>query len=191
MAHERSGMSPWLWYFSRATGLVSLVLFTGVVVLGALGAGRVATKQWPRFTVAALHRNLALVSVVFLVLHIGSAIIDGYVPLGWLDVVVPFVSEYQPFWVGLGAVAIDLVIAIVVTSLVRTRISPKVWRVVHWLAYLCWPVALVHAIGMASEYGWVLALEIACLLAAVGAVVFRAATTHPVTQTRKLSPLRR
>jgi DMSO/TMAO reductase YedYZ heme-binding membrane subunit len=187
-------MSSALWYFSRASGLVSLVLFTGVVVLGALGAGRFATREWPRFAMAALHRNLALTSLVFLAVHIASAIIDGYVPLAWLDTVVPFGSAYQPFWVGLGAVALDLLLALVLTSLARARIRPRLWRAVHWLAYLCWPVALIHGIGMAESdaaHGWILALDVLCVLAVLGAVAFRVAASDPDTQARKLSPLRK
>ena len=187
-------MSEVLWYFSRASGLVSLVLFTGVVVLGALGAGRFATREWPRFTVAAIHRNLALTSLVFLAVHIVTAIVDSYVSLSWLDIVIPFGSDYEPFWVGLGAVAIDLLLAIVVTSLMRTRIRPRVWRAVHWLAYLSWPVALVHGIGMAesdSAHGWIIALDVLCALAVLGAIVFRAVVPDPDAEARKLSPLRR
>jgi predicted ferric reductase len=169
-------VSPAVWYFSRATGLVSLVLFTGVVVLGALGAGRFATREWPRFAVAALHRNLALTSIAFLAAHIASAVLDGYVSLSWLDVVLPFGADYQPLWVGLGAVALDLLLAIVVTSLVRTRVPARAWRAVHWLAYVCWPVALVHGFGMAEDdaaYGWIAALDVLCVLAVLGAVAYR------------------
>ncbi len=172
-------MSSTVWYFSRASGLVSLVLFTGVVVLGALGAGRFATREWPRFAVAAVHRNLALTSLGFLAAHIASAVLDGYVPLGWLDVVVPFGAGYQPLWVGLGAVAIDLLLAVVVTSLLRSRLPARAWRAVHWLAYLCWPVALVHGFGMAEDdaaYGWIVALDVLCVLAVLAAAGYRA--TH-------------
>lgn len=179
-------MSSAVWYFSRATGLVSLVLFTGVVVLGALGAGRFATREWPRFAVAAVHRNLALTGLAFLAVHIASAILDGYVSLGWLDVVVPFGADYQPLWVGLGAVATDLLLAIVVTSLVRTRLPARAWRAVHWLAYLCWPVALVHGFGMAEDdaaLGWIVALDVLCVLAVLGAAGYR------VTHIRKFAHL--
>jgi DMSO/TMAO reductase YedYZ heme-binding membrane subunit len=187
-------MSPAVWYFSRASGLVSLVLFTAVVVFGALGAGRFATRVWPRFALAALHRNLALTSLAFLAAHIVAAVVDGYVPLAWLDVVIPFGSAYQPFWVGLAAVAMDLLLAIVVTSLLRTRIPPRAWRAVHWLAYLCWPVALLHGIGMAeadSAHGWIIGLDVLCGLAVLGAVSFRAFAADPDTEARRLSPLRR
>jgi sulfoxide reductase heme-binding subunit YedZ len=181
-------MSSALWYFSRATGIVSLVLFTGVVVLGALGAGRFATREWPRFAVAAVHRNLALTSLAFLAAHIASAILDGYVPLGWLDALVPFGADYQPLWVGLGAVAIDLLLAIVGTSLVRTRLPARAWRAVHWLAYLCWPIALVHGFGMAEDdaaHGWLVALDVLCVLAVLGAAGYRATRTDP----RQFAPL--
>jgi sulfoxide reductase heme-binding subunit YedZ len=187
-------VSPALWYFSRATGLVSLALLTSVVVLGCLGASRFVRPAWPRLTTAALHRNLALTSVAFIALHIVSAVVDTYVPLSWTDVVFPFTAAYQPFWVGLGAAAIDLMLAIVITSLLRTRIPPRVWRAVHWLAYLCWPVAFAHGVGMVASdanRGWIVVVEFACLVAVLVALAFRAMSTHPDTEARKLSPLRR
>ena len=150
-------MSSAVWYFSRATGLVSLVLFTGVVVLGALGAGRFATPAWPRFTVAALHRNLALTSLAFLVAHIASAILDGYVSLSWLDVVIPFGSDYQPLWVGLGAVAIDLLLApssqacCAHTSRARPGAPCTGWRTSagrsRWCTASAWPRTTPHTAG--------------------------------------------
>jgi len=187
-------MSPALWYFSRATGLVSLALFTLVMVLGCVSAGRFASQAWPRLTTAALHRNLALASLAFLALHIGSAIIDSYVPLAWIDAVVPFVSTYEPLWVGLGSAAFDLMLAIVITSLLRTRIPLRAWRAVHWLSYLCWPVALVHGFGLIQNdaiRGWILGFDVLCVLAVAVAGAIRAMSTHPDTEARRLSPLRR
>ncbi|MFE3174203.1 ferric reductase-like transmembrane domain-containing protein [Amycolatopsis sp. NPDC059090] len=187
-------MSSALWYFSRATGIVSLVFSTAVVVLGLLNSGRFATRRWPRFALADLHRNLALASLVFLAAHIVFAVVDGYVDLSWLAVVVPFVSGYAPIGVGFGAVAVDLLLAIVVTSLLRTRIPPRLWRAVHWLAYLCWPVALVHSIGLVasdSARPLLIALDIACLLAVLAAASVRFGSTSPDTEARRLSPLRR
>lgn len=187
-------MSSALWYFSRATGIVALVFFSAVVVLGLLNTGRFATRRWPRSALADLHRNLSLASLVFLAAHIVFAVADGYVNLSWLSVVVPFLPGYQPFWVGLGAVAVDLLLAIVVTSLVRTRIPPRAWRAVHWLAYLCWPVALVHSIGLVasdSARPLLISLDIACVLAVLAAASVRFGATHPDTEARRLSPLRR
>jgi predicted ferric reductase len=183
-----------LWYVSRATGLVALVLFTTTVVLGTLTAGRVKSAAWPRFAVAELHRNLSLLSVAFLAVHISTAILDSYVSLHWVDVVVPFVSSYQPLWLGLGTLALDILLAVLITSLLRTRLAPRAWRAVHWLSYLSWPIAVVHGFAMSESDGnraWVLTLDCLCVLAVVIATGGRAlGTTHPDTEARRAAPTR-
>jgi hypothetical protein len=113
--------------------------------------------------------------VVFLAVHVVSTVVDGFAPISWLDAIVPFGSAYRPIWLGLGALALDLLIALVVTSLVRSRLPHRVWRAVHWTAYACWPVALVHGLGTGSDGGtlWVLVVDAACVAAVVGAVTWR------------------
>lgn len=177
-----------LWYASRAAGMLALVLLTGTVVLGALTGGRASSTTWPRFAVAALHRNLSLLTLTFVAVHVATAVIDGYAGIAWLDTVIPFVSVYHPFWLGLGAAAFDLLLALVVSSLLRPRINARLWRAVHWAAYACWPVALLHGIGIGAgdtQSGWGLGVVVACLAAAVGAVLWRVNTTHPDTGARR------
>ena len=158
-----------LWYAARATGIVSLLLLTASVVLGILGRLGVSTPGWPRFAIASVHRNIGLLTVSFLAVHIGSSVIDAYAGISWLDAIVPFGSVYRPFWLGLGAVAFDLMIALIATSLLRPRINARLWRAVHWTSYLCWPVAMIHSLGTGTDTsGWALIVELSCL-AAVGA----------------------
>src|SRR5579862_2501336 len=166
-----------LWYMTRGTGLVALVLLTASVLLGVLEVKRWSSTRWPRFVTAGLHRNVSLLSVMFLVVHIATAVVDGFAPIGWLDAVIPFRSPYRPLWLGLGAVATDLLIALVLTSLLRGRIGYRAWRAVHWTAYACWPVALVHGLGTGSDtkLGWVLALYLGSLLVVAAAVWWRLA----------------
>jgi sulfoxide reductase heme-binding subunit YedZ len=140
-----------LWFATRGAGVVSLLLFSAVTCLGILTVMRWRSASWPRFLTAELHRNLALLSVIFLVVHIVTAILDPFVALGWLATVVPFTSEYRPLWVGLGAISLDLLLAIVVTSLLRARVGQRAWRAVHWLAYGAWPLAVLHGIGTGSD----------------------------------------
>ncbi|WP_329123642.1 ferric reductase-like transmembrane domain-containing protein [Streptomyces sp. NBC_01465] len=167
--------SPLLWYVSRATGVVCLVLFTAVVLLGILVHLRKRLPGLPRFGTVGLHRTLSLLAVVFLAVHIGSSVFDSYVNISLLDVLVPFASDYQPLWLGLGTVAFDLMLAVVATSLLRRRIGHRVWRAVHWLAYLSWPVALVHGIGIGTDTGvdWMTWLTVVCVVAVVGGVTVR------------------
>ena len=169
-------MEQSLWFASRATGLVTLTLLTLTLVLGILGAGRYVGQHWPRFTLAALHRNLSLLMILFLAVHVSSAIVDPYAGIHWLDAVLPFASSYHPFWLGLGAIALDLVIAVALTSALRMRISNQLWRTVHWAGYACWPIALVHGWnigGKDSRLSWVLSLEMICILAVVLAGYWR------------------
>jgi methionine sulfoxide reductase heme-binding subunit len=166
-----------LWYLTRGSGLVSLVLLTGSVVLGIVQVKRWSTDRWPRFITAALHKNISLLAVVFLGIHIATTVLDGFAPIGWLDAVIPFRSPYRPLWLGLGAVAVDLLLALVVTSLLRGRIGYRTWRAIHWAAYACWPVAVLHGMGTGTDtrLGLVLALNLVCLAAVVLAVWWRLA----------------
>ena len=123
--------------------------------------------------------------VAFLAIHIGAAIIDGYAPIRWLDAIIPFRSAYRPLWLGLGALALDLLLALVVTSLLRQRLGYNAWRVVHWTAYACWPIAFVHGLGIGTDTGrtWLLLVYGFCLLAMVVATLWRVASA-PVDSKR-------
>jgi sulfoxide reductase heme-binding subunit YedZ len=165
-----------LWYLTRGSGVVALLLLTASVLLGIVGALRWRGERWPRFAVTSAHRNLTLLSIVFVALHVVTTVADGYAPIGFKDAVVPFASPYRPLWLGLGAVAFDLLLALVATSLLRARIGPRLWRAVHWLAYVSWPVALLHSFGTGSDarFGWLAALGIGCLIAVSLAALARA-----------------
>lgn len=171
-----SGPSAY-WYLTRGTGVVALLLLTGGVVLGVLTSTRWAAPRWPRFVVSGLHRNVTLLAVAFVVVHVVTTLLDGYAPIGLRDAVVPFASRYRPVWLGLGAVAFDLLVALIATSLLRARVGLRAWKVVHWFAYVSWPVALVHAYGTGSDAraGWFGLLALASTAAVVTAVLWRVA----------------
>lgn len=170
-------MTEALWYLGRGSGVVSLVLLTVVVVLGIAGRSGRTVGGLPRFAVAAVHRATSLLAVVFVTVHVLTLLADPYARLDLLALVLPFTAGASPFWYGLGAVALDLVAALVVTSLLRHRIPPRVWKGVHLTAYLAWPVALAHGIGSGSDAGtaWMLALAGTCVAAVACAVAWRLA----------------
>jgi sulfoxide reductase heme-binding subunit YedZ len=151
-----------------------------LTVVVALGIGTRSGRSFagmPRLAVASVHRSAALLSVVFLVIHVSTLMFDPYAQLKLLDLVIPFTSTYRPFWVGLGAVALDLLVAVVVTSLLRERIGHRAWKAVHWFGYAMWPVALVHGIGSGTDRSqfWMLVLDTVCVLTVIGVL----ASTHP------------
>ena len=132
------------WYASRATGVVALVLLTVVFAIGIAVSRQSRVAGLPRFAVTDLHRNLSLLAVAFVGVHVLTAVLDTYVSIPALAIVIPFTSGYERFWLGLGTVALDLIIAVILTSLVRGRLPRRWWRPVHLLAYLSWPVRLWH-----------------------------------------------
>jgi len=153
-----------LWYLTRATGAVALLLLTVSLVLGIANVGRLQRPGWPRFVVEGLHRNVSLLAMTLLTVHIVTTLLDPFAGIHLIEAFVPFVGSYRPIWVGLGALAFDLMLAIVITSMIRRRLGHGVWRATHWLAYACWPVAVLHTVGTGSDVKqvWLLALTAAC-----------------------------
>ena len=171
--------SPYLWYLSRATGIVSLCLLTVVMVLGIGTATRAGGRFLLRFEVAELHRRLSLLAVLFVAVHVFSTVIDSYVPTGLAAAFIPGASSYKPLPVAIGAVALDLLIAVSLTSALRKRISPAAWRAVHWLSYLCWPIAVLHTVQIGSDmkHSWMDIVVLACITL-VGAAGIRRIAWH-------------
>jgi methionine sulfoxide reductase heme-binding subunit len=172
-----AGNGKALWYATRGTGVVALLLLTSALVLGVLTSARWRTPKLPRFVVGTLHRNLSLLAIAFVATHVVTAVADHFAPIGFRDGVVPFASPYRPVWLGLGTVAFDLLLALVATSLLRARLGIRLWRAIHWLAYASWPVALLHSLGTGSDarFGWMSLVGIGSCLAAMLAIALRLA----------------
>jgi sulfoxide reductase heme-binding subunit YedZ len=169
------------WYLTRSTGAMAILLLSVAVALGVLDVQRWSTPRWPRFVVDSIHRNAALLALVFLVVHILTSVLDSFAPIGLVDAVVPFVSAYRPFWLGLGAVAFDVIVAVIITSLLRAWMGYASWRAIHWLTYASWPIALLHGLGTGSDANtvWLQILSAVCLVMVLAAVLARVASGWP------------
>jgi sulfoxide reductase heme-binding subunit YedZ len=180
LAAAAAGGSP-LWYATRATGVTALVLLTATVVLGITGRARLEAPGLPRVVTAGLHRNISLLVVALVGVHVLTTVTDTYTRIGLTAAVIPFSSGYRTFWLGLGAVAFDLLLAVLATSLLRGRLPYRAWRALHWLAYACWPVALWHGLGTGtdSRVPWLLATSALCAAAVTGAACWRLARATP------------
>jgi sulfoxide reductase heme-binding subunit YedZ len=140
-----------LWYTARGTGFVAAILLTASVALGILTSMRWSAPTWPRFVTSSLHKNISLLSVVFLSVHVATVILDSASPVGPLNALIPFTGSYRPLGIGLGVVAVDLLAALVISSLLKKRISHRLWRTIHWSAYACWPIAMLHGLDSGSD----------------------------------------
>ncbi len=169
------------WYLTRSTGAVALLLLTLSVVIGIAAVGRLRTGAWPRFAIDELHRSSSLFAFVFLLIHIATSVMDSFAPISLTDAVIPFAGTYRPLWLGLGAVSFDMVLALLVTSLLRQRLGYRSWRAMHWLAYAAWPIALLHGLGTGSDAGqtWMLVIDALCVVAVLTAVIARVSIGWP------------
>ncbi|MEU4418878.1 ferric reductase-like transmembrane domain-containing protein [Nocardia salmonicida] len=170
---------PALWFLNRATGLVLLVLLTLSVVLGVLALGGRPGRGLPRFAVQALHRNVALLAVLALTVHVVTAVLDTFVDIRWWHAFVPVGSAYEPLWVGLGTLALDVIVLVVLTSLLRARLRHRTWRVVHLGAWLAWALAVAHTVGVGTDLAeptaWAVLPTAVCVLAVAAAAAYRLA----------------
>lgn len=160
------------WYLMRGSGVVVLILFTLVVALGVATFKRLRLARMPRFVTLALHRNVALLAVAFLAVHIVTAMLDSYAHVGLTQLFLPTGASRYAVYLGLGALSFDLMLAVLVTSLLRHRLTQGVWKAVHWLAYLSWPLALVHGVGIGTDRSseWLIDIAVGCI-AVVGATI--------------------
>lgn len=168
-------MDTALWVIGRGTGVSAVLLLTCTVLLGIVTRGGRPLPGLPRFAVQLVHRNIALAATVLVVVHVVTLLLDTESQLRLLDAVVPFVGAHRWFWLGLGTLAADLLVVLVVTSLLRRVIGPRAFRAVHWAAYAMWPVAMAHAVGTGTDgtSAWFLVIAAVCAAVVVGAVAWR------------------
>jgi hypothetical protein len=142
---------------------------------------RVGGRRVPRFVLAGMHRNLTLVGLGFLAVHIGTAVLDTYAPISLTDAIVPFTSAYRPIWLGLGTLAFDVLLVLTTTSLLRTRFGLRWWRALHWTAYACWGTTLIHALGTGTDTRTSAFLVLAgvCTAVTLTVVAWRLASAGP------------
>ncbi|MBU6233043.1 MAG: ferric reductase-like transmembrane domain-containing protein [Acidobacteria bacterium] len=157
--------SPYFWYTSRTTGVVSLVFLTLVCVAGILVSTRVGGRRIGRFELNEIHRSLSMSAMIFVGIHVITTVIDTYVPIGWISSVVPFTSPYKSLPVAIGTVAFDAMLAVWLTSLVKERLNFSSWRAVHWGSYVAFVTSALHAytVGTDAHTHWCLYTLYGCL----------------------------
>lgn len=174
-------MDTALWMVGRGTGVAAVVLLTLTVLLGIVTRGGRPLPGLPRFAVQLVHRDVSLAATVLIAVHVGSLLLDTEAELRLVDAVLPFAGTYRWFWLGLGTLAVDLLVVLVGTALLRRVIGPRAFRAVHWAAYAMWPLAMAHAVGTGTDgtTGWYLVVAGICAASVVAAVIWRCTARFP------------
>ena len=179
---------PLLWFLNRGSGFALLGVLSLALLLGVLSRAGRAGGVVPGFVLQSLHRSISLLGVCLLAVHVATATVDEFVDISWWDAILPLGASYEPLWLGLGALALDLVLAVVLTSLLRARLGFETWRVIHPLAYAAWTAGLVHALGIGTDTGepWAAATYFGCVLVVGAAGLIRLATIRTPAPTQEV-----
>jgi sulfoxide reductase heme-binding subunit YedZ len=177
-------MTATVWYAARAGGLLAYVLLSAGAVLGLVMSRR-RPLAWPKFAVEEVHRFLTILTGVFLALHVGAILVDTYVPFSLGEVLVPFSAPYRPLATGLGTVALELLVAVALTNLLRRRISHPLWRGAHYMTFPVWAVATAHGLlaGTDRHELWFLLLM---MTAVAGVAAAASARFEPLAPERAI-----
>lgn len=178
---------PLLWYVNRSTGIVLLVLLTATVLLGLWSTRGAAGSRIPRFAVQALHRNVGLLTMTMVALHIATAVMDEYVDIRWWQAVLPWQLHYEALWLALGIVAFDLLLAVALTSMARDRLGRRAWRAVHLSSYAVWGLSVAHGLAIGTDTGqaWAQWTYAVCAALVVGSTVLRLVSEWRPTPTAR------
>ena len=164
-----------LWFLDRSSGFVLLVLFTVSLTLGVLATRRRNPTSPARLLSQDLHVRVTSVALGLLVVHVVTAVLDSYVDITAIDVLVPFRGGYRPFWLGLGTLAVDLILLVLLTTFIRARVQERTWRVFHVLSYAAGAMSLCHAFGSGTDARtwWGLSIIIGSTVVGLGASLWR------------------
>lgn len=141
------------WYVTRSSGLVSWGLAAAAVIWGLALSTRALGKKPPAPWLLDLHRFLGALSIVFVAVHVAGVVADNYVHFGLADILVPMASEWRPGPVAWGVVALYLMVAIEITSLLMRRIPKRLWRTVHLTSFVVFVAATVHGLAAGADAG--------------------------------------
>jgi sulfoxide reductase heme-binding subunit YedZ len=171
------------WYAVRAGGMLAFLLLTASVVAGLLLSARDRLQHWPRFALEDVHRFLGLLAGVFIVLHGGALLLDGYLPFSLGSLLIPGIAPYRPLAVALGIVGAELLAALAIANRYRKQLPHRFWRRTHYLNFAVWVLALAHGLAAGTDTGtlWALPLYVVSASLVVGLTfrrVLRAASVE-------------
>jgi hypothetical protein len=185
-------MTSWktiTWDAARAAGLTSYLLLTVTVVLGLVLSLRWQSKRWPRLVTNEAHGYLALLSLVFLTVHVLAVAVDPFTRFGLADVVVPFYARYRPLWMGLGIASLYLLLAVLLSSWLRSRIGFRTWRRLHFATFAVYAGATLHGLGTGSDTRSPAALALYVASVGVVGVLVLVRLLAPVARDARPRPL--
>jgi sulfoxide reductase heme-binding subunit YedZ len=160
---------PTTWYFLRASGLAALLLLSTTVLIGLALRVRLWKETLERWRVYDIHLTISVLTAIFLSIHLLLVFLDRIVPFSLADILVPFHASYQPIWIASGIIGFYLLLVVWGSSLIRSKLSYRLWRSLHPLALGALALAMLHSLfaGTDGPTLWLRALLIIITLAVI------------------------
>jgi sulfoxide reductase heme-binding subunit YedZ len=167
---------PTIWLIARASGIVAYVLLTTSVLAGIILKSRPFGRRLRGITAMEIHRTLSFLGLAAIGLHATALVLDQAVHITVTDLFIPGFAPYRPLWTGMGVVAAELMVALVVSFPLRKVFGFKAWRKLHWVSYGTFVLAAAHGIKAGTDTGraWTDALYIGSLGLVAAAITWRA-----------------
>ncbi len=140
-----------MWYITRAAGMTAYLLFWLSTAWGLAVSSKILDNLLHRSFTYDFHQFLSLLAIGFTGLHIVVLMFDKYLPYSLAQILVPFLSPYRPFWIGLGVIGLYLTLLVTITFYLRGRIGMKAFRVIHVFSLLAYLGVLVHSVMSGSD----------------------------------------
>jgi len=138
--------TPWPWYFSRSSGIVSYLLLFLLIVSGIGIKTSLSFRLMDPTTAWVSHRLIAITLTFAITIHLISLLFDEFLKFTIIDLLVPFASSHEPLYVGLGVIGFYAFLAIIISSFFFIHKTPKIWRILHYLTYPVFILIFLHGI---------------------------------------------
>lgn len=164
-------------YLDYYVGVISLVSLSITIMVGLVATDRLVLSVRQRVLLQSVHRTTGVIAVGALVLHVWTKFAKDYI--GVIDIVIPFLTEGpNSLYVGLGPVAGWIMVMVLWSGIARARFigrgRPWMWRGIHAISYLMWPIALVHGLSAGRPAAtWVTVSYVVCILGVVVGLAVR------------------
>jgi hypothetical protein len=166
------GRVAYVYFFAYSEyymGVICLVSLSITIMVGLVATDRLVLSIRQRVLLQSAHRTTGVIAVAALGVHLWTKVMEGHIRL--IDTVVPFMANgYNRIYVGLGTISGLLMVTVLWTGLARAwfvgRGRPWMWRSIHAISYLMWPIALMHGLSAGRPAAtWVTVSYVLCVLA--------------------------
>ena len=139
------------WYVTRSAGIIAYLLLWLSMVWGLAVPSRIISPVLEQGYTFDFHQFISLLSIGFVLLHILVLAFDRYLPYSTIQILIPFLSPYRPFWVGIGVISFYIILLVTITFYIRSRIGMNLFKSIHVFSLLGYLGVTLHGLYSGTD----------------------------------------